>query len=426
MSLNLHEVLAEPIDWRLKSFPADGSITVGESGKQGWRALDGDFDLPVLVLKERALDHNIETMAAYCREHDVGLAPHGKTPVAPQIIDRQLTAGAWGVTAANLHQARIFHRFGCPRILIANEVLSAPALEWASRKLEADPGFELMCLVDSVAGVGLMDEALERAGARRRLNVLVELGVPGGRCGCRTLDEAVIVARAAAGSKHLAVVGVESYEAMVHGELDERLTRIDQLMADIRSLVSALDDSGPIDSDAEIIVSAGGSLYFDRVVAGLTKPWNRGGPVRVVLRSGVYATHDGDEYEQLSPLAGRSTGGPRLQQALELWAQVLSRPEPGLVVFGFGKRDVAHDRGLPIPFAVRRGGRNEPLGEGDVEVYALNDQHARAHVPPGVALDPGDRVGFHISHPCTTFDNWRLVPLVDDEYGVTGAIRSYL
>jgi D-serine dehydratase len=426
VTLDLREVLEERIDWRFKSFPADGSIMVGESGKQGWRALDGDFDLPVLVLKESALDHNIKVMAAYCRDHGVELAPHGKTPVAPQIIERQLAAGAWGITAANLHQARIFHRFGCRRILIANEVLGAPALEWAARELDADPKFDLMCLVDSVTGVRLMDEALEHAGARRRLKVLVELGVPGGRCGCRTPEEALTVARATASSKHLAVVGVEAYEAMVHGELDERLAHIDQLMADVRGLVSALEESGPLHSDAEIIVSAGGSIYFDRVVAGLTKPWNHRGPVRVVLRSGAYVTHDGDEYEQLSPLAGRSNGGPRLQQALELWAEVLSRPEPGLVVFGFGKRDVAHDRGLPIPFAIRRESRNEPLSEGDIEVYALNDQHARAHVPAGLALDPGDRVGFHISHPCTTFDNWRLVPLLDDEYAVTGAIRSYL
>jgi D-serine dehydratase len=423
MSLDLREVLSEPIDWRFKSFPANAGATIGEAGRLGWRALDGDFDLPVLVLKESALDHNITLMAEYCRRHGVELSPHGKTPVAPQIVERQLAAGAWGITAANLHQARVFRRFGCVRILIANEVLSRPALDWASHELDSDPDFELMCLVDSDVGVRLMDDMLEGSGARRRLAVLVELGVPGGRAGSRTVEEAVAVAKAASSSKHLTVAGVETYEAMVQGEFEARLSRIDRLMADARRLATAIESVVGTD---ELIVSAGGSLYFDRVVAGLGGPWPVRPPVRVVLRSGVYVAHDGDEYEELSPLAGRSTGGPRLRQALELWAHVLSRPEPGLVVLGFGKRDVAHDRGMPAAFAVRRGDRNEALEPGDVDVYALNDQHARAYVPAGLVLQPGDRVGFHISHPCTTFDNWRLVPLVDDEYAVTGAIRSYL
>ncbi len=426
MSLDLSDVLAEPIDWRYKAFPLGDGVTVGEAGRQGWHALDGDFDLPVLVLKESAIDHNIALMAQYCRQHGVDLAPHAKTPVAPQIVERQLAAGAWGVTVANLHQARVLRRFGARRILIANEVLGPRALEWAARELDSDPGFELFCLVDSLKGIELMDAALEGAHAKRRLRVLVELGVPGGRCGCRTAEEALAVGRAGARSHHLAVAGVEAYEAMVHGELQDRLDRIDSLMSDVRRVVGGLNGVGVFEPNREIVVSAGGSLYFDRVVAGLGGSWPGDLAVRVVLRSGVYVTHDGDEYEHLSPLAGRSAGGPRLQQAIELWAYVLSRPEPELVVLGFGKRDVAHDRGLPMPFAVRRDGRHEPLAPNELAVYALNDQHARARVPASSVLSPGDQVGFHISHPCTTFDNWRLIPLVDDEYGVRGAVRSYL
>ncbi len=426
MSLDLSEVLADPIDWRYKAFPVEAGLTVGQAGSQGWHVLDDNFDLPVLVLKEGALDHNIALMAEYCRQHGVDLAPHAKTPVAPQIVDRQLTAGAWGITVANLHQARMLRRFGVRRILIANEVIGPRALEWAARELDADPGVDLLCLVDSLKGIELMDAALERARAKRRLRVLVELGVPGGRCGCRTVEEAIAVGRAAAQSHHLDMAGVETYEAMVHGELQDRLDHIDALMADIRRLVRGLKYAGVFESEREIVVSAGGSLYFDRVVAGLAGSWPADLAVRVILRSGVYVTHDGDEYEQLSPLAGRSTGGPRLQQAIELWAHVLSRPEPELVVLGFGKRDVAHDRGLPIPFAVRRDGRSERVAPDELAVYALNDQHARARVPASSVLSPGDRVGFHISHPCTTFDNWRLIPLVDDEYRVRGAVRSYL
>jgi D-serine dehydratase len=427
LALDLTEVLSEPVDWRYKSFPvsADG-LPIAEIAAQGWNALDGDFDLPVLVLKEHALDHNIELMAAYCREHGVDLAPHAKTPVAPQIVQRQLAAGAWAISVANLHQARLLRRLGAMRILMANQLLGEAALAWVAREINDDTSFEFACLVDSESGVRLMDAALDRAGARRKLRVLIELGVPGGRCGCRTIDEALVVARSASASKHLAVAGVETYEAIIAGELDARLNRIDKLMGEVRTLTGILDATGLLEPEEEILVTAGGSLFFDRVVAGLAGGWSDSRPVRIVLRSGSYVTHDGDEYEQLSPLAGRSTGGPRLEQALELWARVLSRPEPELAVLGFGRRDVAHDRALPAPFAIRDGDRNVPIHMPDMTVYALNDQHARARIRADLRLAPGDRVGFHISHPCTTFDNWRLVPTVDDEYAVTGAVRCYL
>lgn len=425
-ALDLAEVLAETVSWRYKGFPASREVAIADVGKQGWHALDGDFDLPLLVVKEAALDNNIDAMATYCREHGLELAPHAKTPVAPQIVQRQLAAGAWGITVANLHQARLFRRFGCSRILIANEFLHPAALAWAQVQMDADPGFDLFCLVDSEAGVRLMDDELERRGAKQRLQVLIELGVRGGRCGCRSAEEAVGVARAATASRHLTVAGVEAYEAMIHGELDERLSSIDELMNDVRSLVHTLDAMHIFGDREELIVSAGGSLFFDRVAAALGPSWKPERPVRVVLRSGAYVAHDGDEYDELSPLAGRSPGAPRLKQALELWAQVLSRPELDLAVIGFGKRDVAHDRGLPVPFAFKGEANIEPLDREDLQVFALNDHHARARVRASLPLKPGDCVGLHISHPCTTFDNWRLAPLVDDDYAVTGALRLYL
>jgi D-serine dehydratase len=59
-------------------------------------------------------------------------------------------------------------------------------------------------------------------------------------------------------------------------------------------------------------------------------------------------------------------------------------------------------------------------------VAALNDQHAHIRVKSTSALAVGDLVGMHVSHPCTSFDKFRLIPLVDDGYRLTGAIRSYL
>ena len=135
--------------------------------------LGADFMLPVLVLREAALAQNIAAMAAYCASAGVGLAPHGKTTMAPQIIARQLAAGAWGMTAATIAQVRVFRAFGVPRVLIANELADRGGIEWLTAELAADPGFECYAYVDSAAGVTLLDGLLRAAGARRPLPVLV-------------------------------------------------------------------------------------------------------------------------------------------------------------------------------------------------------------------------------------------------------------
>jgi D-serine deaminase-like pyridoxal phosphate-dependent protein len=210
------------------------------------------------------------------------------------------------------------------------------------------------------------------------------------------------------------------------GPLEEAIARVDRFFDELRDLAGRLDNAGLFRGLDEILVSGGGSIWFDRAAAKLSEPWDLTRPVRTVIRAGSYVTHDAAEYERLSPLDGRATGPQRLRQALELWAQVISRPEPELAVLNFGKRDAAHDRGFPIPFVARTSRGTCPLNPTDHEVVVLNDQHARMRLTNDSPLAVGDLVGSHVSHPCTSFDKWRLVPLVDDNYDVIGAIRSYL
>ena len=55
----------------------------------------------------------------------------------------------------------------------------------------------------------------------------------------------------------------------------------------------------------------------------------------------------------------------------------------------------------------------------------LNDQHAFMAIPPGVELHVGDRVACGICHPCTAFDKWPVIPLVDDSYRVIDLYCTY-
>ena len=141
-----------------------------------------------------------------------------------------------------------------------------------------------------------------------------------------------------------------------------------------------------------------------------------------MLRSGSYVAHDSGYYKRLSPLDGRSRGGPRLQPALEIWGAVISRPEERRAIVGFGKRDAPHDLELPIPFAIV-GAQGQADGTA-LTITALNDHHAFVDVPRGFKLEVGDLVGSRIVHPCTAFDKWRLLPLVDESYAVLDAIRT--
>jgi D-serine deaminase-like pyridoxal phosphate-dependent protein len=422
----LARLLDEPIDWRYKGRPAAREpLTLGGLAERRWNVLAGDLLLPVLVLKESALEHNIALVAGYCRDHGVSLAPHGKTTMAPQLFGRQLKAGAWGMTAATVAQVGVYRSFGVPRIVLANELVEPAALRWIAEELAADPNFDFYCLADSVAGVEAMTGALRGTELARPLQLLVELGLTGGRTGCRTLEQAREVAAAISSSTELELAGVEGFEGIIHeADLPTTLAAVDEFVATLRAFAIELARSGAFAGRDEIVVSAGGSAFFDRVVACLTPAWDVDRPVRVVLRGGCYASHDSGLYERLSPLGSRDGDGERLRPALEAWGVVLSRPEPDLAIVGLGKRDVPFDIELPIPQRAASAGRVRDVA-GTMTVTDLNDQHAYVQLAPDADLTVGDLVGCGISHPCLAFDRWALIPLVDDAYTVVGGIRTF-
>jgi D-serine dehydratase len=379
-----------------------------------------------MLLKQSALRHNIDAMAALCKRHGISLAPHGKTAMSPQLVQMQLDAGAWAVTAATMWQVRVWRAFGAGRVILANELVEPVAIRWIADELRRDPEFDFYCLVDSVSEVRLLEAALDGARLERRLPVLLELGLAGGRTGCRTRDQAHEVARAVAASRRLSLAGVEGFEGIIGGTgMATMLEKVDTFMSEMRALVVELDGARLFDQSAEVMITAGGSAFLDRVIAEFGKPWRLSRPTRAVLRSGCYITHDAVHYKEQSPFGSRLADTGPLEEALEAWGVVLSRPEPGLALLGFGKRDVPHDLELPVPrLAKREGEPLRTLGAG-ASITALNDQHAYLKVPDSDELAVGDLVGCGVSHPCTAFDKWRLLPVVDDGYRVLDTVLTY-
>jgi D-serine deaminase-like pyridoxal phosphate-dependent protein len=400
----------ERIDWRFKGMPADASgMTVAELAGERRDLFDGGFHPPLVVLDARALEHNLTTMRDWCARHGVRLAPHGKTTMAPRLFARQLDHGAWGITVAHFAQLRVARAFGVRRVLLANQLLDPAGLRWVAAELARAPEFRLLTFADSVRGVELMAAALR--GAVRPVDVLVELGAPGGRTGARDLATAEAVASAVTAAKELRLAGVAGYEGAIgHDTTPESLAAVDRYLRDLRALAGRLDLPG------DAVVSAGGSAYFDQVADVL-------GDLNPVLRSGAYITHDDGFYREVSPL-GRSGGnGTAFAPALRAWAQVTSRPEPGLALLTLGRRDVSFDQGLPEPQRVRHpDGTTSPAR--DSRVTALNDQHAFLELGPDTRAEVGDWVGCGLSHPCTVFDKWQLLPVLDGDT-VVDLVRTW-
>ncbi|ANZ38748.1 amino acid deaminase [Lentzea guizhouensis] len=416
------DIRSERIDWRFKGLPSSvfGS-TIGEVADRRLDLFADEFVGPLVVLDADALTHNLTTMATWCDNHGVKLAPHGKTTMAPQLFRRQIEHGVWGLTAANASQLRVYRAFGVQRVLLANQLLDPAGLRWLVAELDADPRFEFSCWVDSEAGVALMSETLQELNPSRPVDVLVELGAPGGRTGARDLETALAVARAVGQSPALRLVGAGGYEgALAHDASESSQSVVDRYLTDLRTLTTRLADAGLFDELDEVIVTAGGSAYFDQVAAQLTRPWPMA--VTPVLRSGAYITHDDGFYRGISPFA-RIDGVQPFKSALRAWAQVTSRPQRDLALLTIGKRDASFDEGLPEPQLLRRrDGAVAPLAQ--AEVTALNDQHAFLKLGPEATVRVGDWIGLGLSHPCTVFDKWQLIPVVEGTT-VVDLIRTY-
>ncbi|XKE45598.1 amino acid deaminase [Halomonas organivorans] len=382
-----------------------------------------DVSLPAAVLHERPLAHNLAWMQCFCDAHGASLAPHGKTSMAPALFRRQLAAGAWAITLATAPQCRAAFAHGVTRLLMANQLVGQANMAIAAELLAA--GAELYVLVDSVANV----RELEAFFGERdlRLPVLIELGVPGGRCGCRDRGQVMALARAVDDAPALELAGVEGYEGVIRAEAGgEPAAAVAAYARELVTTLQALDTDGLL-RVARPLVTASGSAWHDLIAeafrdAGLDER------VRRVMRPGCYVTHDHGLYgeAQARLLARRPEFAEGLQPALEVFAQVQSLPEPGLAIVAMGRRDVGGDR---PPVALRRyregGAAEAPLSADGWRVEKLMDQHAFVALPTDVEdVAVGDVVAFGISHPCLTFDKWRKLCRVNQDLEVVEVLDT--
>lgn len=418
------------IDATFKGFPGHlPPLELTEIGAQSWSLLKGHLPFPLAVLKQSALKHNLAWMQNFCNQRGLDIAPHGKTTMSPELYRLQLEAGAWGISFATVFQAGLGIRHGVERIIIANQVFQASDLDSLSDLLQQHPHVQVFFLVDSLAQVALIEAWQTSRSAKTVFTVLIELGIEGKRTGCRDDAQALELARHIKASSSLALHGIECYEgalATCHHEHDSKA--VSALMSRVQSLAQACEAENLFEGH-EVLITAGGSAIFDLIAEHLKPLLTR--PARGVLRSGCYLTHDHVHYKNMLRCVGeRLQLTETLKPALEVISCVQSCPEPGLALLSMGKRDISFDMDLPI--AVWRAVLNDAKTKGVPShwtISALNDQHAYlrfdANAPEDEHPKVGQLVGCGISHPCTTFDKWRWMPLVNDQYEVVDAISIH-
>jgi D-serine dehydratase len=412
----------------LKGFPpAAEPLKSSALGARGWHLLSGQLPFPIAVLKRSALEHNVAWLQDFVRERGLELAPHGKTTMSPQLFQRQLAAGAWGITFANVFQLRLGVVAGVRRAIIANQVQTEADLAGLARLLHETPGLRVLFLVDSLEQLAQIEAWRATRATAPVFEVLLEVGVAGGRTGVRLHDDALALAQRLRGSTAVRLVGIECYEGLgVTGDTATDDASAASLMARVSALATACDDAGLFEDD-EVVISAGGSAIFDLVASRMRLNLRR--PVRGVLRSGCYVTHDHGHYRRmLDQVVQRCGCSEGLRPALEVWTTVQSAPEPGLAFLTGGRRDLSFDMELPRPVAIARAGSTVVEATDPAwKITGLNDQHAHLRSNEGSAPAPrvGDRIALGISHPCTTFDKWHWMPIVDDDYCIVDAVTIH-
>lgn len=388
----------------------------------GWNLLHQDLSLPTAVLYRDKLLHNQQWMRQFIAAYKLNLAPHGKTTMAPRLFDLQLQGGAWGITLATAHQTLVAYEHGVRRVLMANQLVGKPNMAMIARLLR-DHAFEFYCLADSAAQVEQLGSYF--SAQQQTLNVLIELGVPGGRAGVRDdRDLHELLFALSHWQNSLRLSGIEVYEGVLDNE-----PAIREFLQRACAVTQQLITTGRFQRQTPILTGAG-SAWFDIVAEEFTRA-NFSQPVELVLRPGCYLTHDVGSYRKAQERMHHSNPvardlGPGLQTALHIWAYVQSIPEPTRAILGMGRRDAAFDSGLPVPALHYRPGAEAPRPTpSHWAVTKLMDQHAYLQIEPGDDLRVGDMLASDICHPCLTFDKWRVLPILDASYNVIDLVQTF-
>lgn len=323
---------------------------------------------PALVLEAEVFENNMNTMMDYLAKTGVNLRPHTKTHKTPMVAHQQIKAGAIGLCCATIGEAETMVNSGLNHILIANEVMGEDKIR---RVVSLARYADVMVAVDNAENLG--DLSAAAASINVSLGALVEVDVGMGRCGVRTIEEAVELAKKAKELQGINFHGVMGYEG--HAQfIPDREERIKAGRTANTKLVAAAEAIRKAGIPVEIVSGAGtGTFDIAGEFSGMTE-----------IQAGSYIFMD-LTYEKI---------GLPFKQALFVLASVVSCPDDETVVLDSGMKAISVERECPRVVEYE-----------NLEILGLAEEHARGHLKTKAPCPkPNDKLHLVMSHCCTTMN----------------------
>ena len=317
-----------------------------------------DIQTPCLILDLDALERNIKKMGDYAKAHGMRHRSHGKMhkSVDVQKLQEEL-GGSVGVCCQKVSEAEVFARGGIKDILVTNEVRDLAKIDRLARMPKL--GSTVTVCVDDVTNIADLSAAAQKHGTE--LGIFVEIDCGAGRCGVKTTEAVLEIAKAAAAAPNLTFKGIQAYQgAMQHMDsFEDRKAKLDAAIAQVNEAVEALDAIG---LKPEFVSGGGtGSYYFES---------NSG--VYNELQCGSYAFMDAD-YGRIHDKEGKRIDQGEWENALFILTSVMSHAKPNLAVVDAGLKAQSVDSGLPFIY-----------GRDDVKYIKCSDEHGVVDDPNGV------------------------------------------
>lgn len=282
-----------------------------------------ELDTPALVVDLEALEHNIETLHSFFRQHEAKVRPHVGVHRCPAIAHKQMAAGGTvgGISVTTVGEAEAFAQSGFTDICVANEIVTPQKIR---RLCGLAHTARITVAVDNPRNVQDLSAAAESSGVT--LHVLVDIHTGLDRCGVEPGGAAIALARAVSKAQNLFFAGLMTYEGTILMN-DPEVAAAEsrkwiQLVLDTRELVEK-------DGLAVEVVSVGGTHNYE--IAGAM-------PGVTEVPAGAYALMD-ERYRR---------GRPQLKPAARVMATVISRPEAGLALLDAGQKAIGADTGVPV------------------------------------------------------------------------------
>jgi D-serine deaminase-like pyridoxal phosphate-dependent protein len=331
-----------------------------------------EYDTPFLLLDVDAVDRNIRRMGDYFRGTKSTHRPHVKVHKSPWLAQKQIDAGAKGITCAKVSEAEVMVDGGIDDIFIANEIVGEDKVR---RLVTLAKRCKLSVIVDSVENARQISSLAALEGAKVGVLIDVNLGVAVGgildRTGVAPGREALTLAQEVSRLPQLDLRGVSGYEGAL-----KAFDKLEAKVQSARKAMGVLVETAQLISDSGLSVStvSGGGTTSYKTVAEF--------PGVTEVQAGGYLFMD----------LGYRQSGIDFETSLSLLTRVVSTPRPGKAIVDAGFKAISADSGLP-----------EVRDRADLEIVSLNAEHGHMKVND-LARSPkrGERLELLPYHADTT------------------------